>query len=112
MIDTEEPKALNPWIPESDPVVLAHLGKLGEELNECASAASRCVIQQVGESHPVTNKNNSDWLAEEMADVVAMIGLTRELLKVDPVKFDLRIAAKRQHLRRWFDLIRAHQRKP
>ena len=72
-IPTSPPSA---WHPTTNKVDLAHLGKLGEELAECAAAASRCIIQGIDEAHPVTGKTNRQWLEEEIADVVAMIDHT------------------------------------
>ena len=40
MADADKLRDANPWHPISDPVDLAHLGKLGEELNECGSAVA------------------------------------------------------------------------
>jgi hypothetical protein len=63
--------ALNPWRPMTRPIDLKHLGKLGEESNELGAAISRCIIQGIDEREPVTGKPNRQWLAEEIADVLA-----------------------------------------
>ena len=56
MADADKLRDANPWHPITDKVDLKYLGKLGEELNECGSAVSRCIIQGVDEREPVTGK--------------------------------------------------------
>lgn len=90
---------INPWHPMSDPCDIKHLGKLGEELNECGAAVSRCLIQGLYESEPTTGKLNAAWLEDEIADVLANINLVI-------VRFDLnisqdRIKRKTTDLRAW-----------
>lgn len=67
---------MNPWRPMTDTAALRHLGKLAEEASELTSAVARCIIQGICEVHPVTGKPNSQWLEEEIADVLANIKLT------------------------------------
>src|SRR4030095_14422990 len=92
---------MNPWTPMKDPVDLKHLGKLIEELGECTSAASRCIIQGVDEREPVTDKANRRWLAEELADVLAGVELCIEHFNLDVGFIALRKAGKKQQLRSW-----------
>jgi hypothetical protein len=89
----------NPWHPMTVAVDLKHLGKLGEELNECGSAASRCIIQGIDEAEPATGEVNRAWLEKEMADVIANIELCVEHfgLTISPE----RITMKKAHLSRW-----------
>lgn len=63
--------AISPWMPETDPHRLAVLGKMIEELNECASRAARCIIQGLDEIDPDTGRPNRIELEKEMADVLA-----------------------------------------
>lgn len=93
--------ALNPWRPMTQPLDLKHIGKLGEELNECAAAASRCVIQGIDESEPVTGKVNRDWLEDEIADVRANSELVIEHFGLDVAKIAERSERKKKHLRAW-----------
>lgn len=67
----------SPWRAEPNPVFLAILGKLGEELGELQAAVSRCIIQGVDGAHPVTEKPNKDWLEEEMIYVENMLVFLR-----------------------------------
>lgn len=53
---------MNPWKPMTNPIDLKHTGKTMEETSELISAVSRCQIQGLLESHPVTGKVNREWL--------------------------------------------------
>ena len=44
----------SPWLPERDPVAIALLGKLCEELNEAGSAAARCLHPVPANKSPTT----------------------------------------------------------
>jgi NTP pyrophosphatase (non-canonical NTP hydrolase) len=104
-METTDRRQPSPWQPTTDLKELAILGKLLEELGECAAAASRCIIQGVCESEPVTGKANIAWLAEELADVQAGIVLAKELLTLDEGYFLKRVERKLEHLRGWHELI-------
>ncbi|MEQ1698169.1 MAG: hypothetical protein ABL901_20255 [Hyphomicrobiaceae bacterium] len=97
---------LNPWRPMTDALDLAHLGKLGEELNEAGAAVSRCIIQGIDEREPVTGKVNREWLEDEIADVLAGIDLVAFHFGLDPVCIALRVARKKAHLRNWHAMIK------
>lgn len=92
--------ALNPWHPMDKPIDLKHLGKLGEECGELSSAVSRCIIQGIDESEPVTHKPNREWLEDEIADVVANIELVSEHFQLDQDRMaDLKNADANHHIR-------------
>lgn len=91
----------NPWHPMTDAVDLKHLGKLTEELGECTSAVSRCVIQGIDEAEPSTGEINRDWLAKEIADVLANIDLVIQRFNLNQAKISDRKYKKMEHLRRW-----------
>lgn len=93
--------ALNPWHPMTEPVDLKHLGKLGEEAGELASAVSRCIIQGIDEAEPVTGKVNKEWLEEEMADVLANMSLVEEHFQLNRERILQRADKKKEHLRKW-----------
>lgn len=95
---------MNPWHPMSDPVDLKHLGKLGEELNECGSAVSRCIIQGIDEAEPVTGKVNREWLTEEIADVMANIELVMERFDLSWYAMRIRAADKKARLQTWHSM--------
>lgn len=91
----------NPWHPMTDAVDLKHLGKLTEELGECTSAVSRCIIQGIDEAEPSTGEINRDWLAKEIADVLANIDLVIQRFNLNQAKISDRKYKKMQHLRQW-----------
>ena len=64
-ITTDELEKLptpSPWVPISNPVLQALLGKLQEEGGEVISAAARCGIQGLDGVIPRENKTNFMWL--------------------------------------------------
>lgn len=88
----------------NDPVDLKHLGKLLEELGEMTAATSRCLIQGVGKSEPVTGKLNKVWLEEEMADVKANMLLVIERFQLDAAFINKRCDKKMVLLKSWHDM--------
>jgi hypothetical protein len=97
--------ALNPWVPMTRPIDLKHLGKLGEELNECGAAVMRCIIQGIDEAEPVTGKVNRKWLEDEAADVLANIDLVIEHFGLDAGRISERVVRKQAHLRGWHSML-------
>ena len=96
------PSAYHPMTREID---LKHLGKLVEELCECTAAVSRCIIQGIDESEPVTGKLNREWLEDECADVLANIQLVIEHFRLNPAAMAKRTIAKKTHLRKWHEML-------
>jgi NTP pyrophosphatase (non-canonical NTP hydrolase) len=103
MPQATDPK-MNPWHPIREPVDLKHLGKLGEELNECGAAVSRCIIQGVEECEPVTGKPNKLWLQEELADVLANIELVIDHFGLDLDHMLTRRNKKMAQLKTWHEM--------
>lgn len=95
----------SPWHPITTEPELKVLGKLGEELNECGSAASRCIIQGVDEAEPVTGKVNRIWLQEEVADVLAHLRLTVDHFGLDESFIAARAERKLQYGRTWLLML-------
>lgn len=93
----------NPWHPMTSPIDIKHIGKLIEELNECGSAASRCLIQGIDECEPSTGERNRDWLIKEIADVLCNMKLVIEHFNLDTKAIAVRAAMKRRHLKKWHD---------
>lgn len=98
----------SPWRAEPDPIKLAILGKLSEELGELQAAIGRCIIQGVDGVHPVTGKPNIDWLREERVDVQNLFDFLD--LFTAPQAFDAnsmaeiaRYEKKRAHIQQWLD---------
>lgn len=95
---------MNPWHPITDPVDLKHLGKLGEELGECQAAVSRCIIQGLLSTEPVTGKLNKEWLEEELADVLANAQLVIARFKLNEPHIHSRSQIKKERLRVWHEI--------
>lgn len=104
MVDENKLVDANPWHPMTDSVDLKHLGKFAEELGECCSAVSRCIIQGIDECEPVTGKPNRKWLQDEIADVCANLDLVIERFNLDTSAIEARAAKKRAHLKSWHDM--------
>lgn len=95
---------VNPWHPMSNPVDVKHLGKLLEELGELTAAVSRCLIQGIDESEPITEKSNRVWFEEEIADVDACICLVVERFNLDRSHIANRCLKKMKRLREWHSM--------
>jgi hypothetical protein len=87
----------SPWRPITDVVDLKHLGKLAEELNECASAAAFAIIHGVGELVPTFETSTKRGLEQEIADVKANIGLVGARFGIEVFDFDASAASNTQH---------------
>jgi len=96
------------WIPITDPITLAHLGKLGEELGECSAIVSRCIIQGMDGVDPSSGKINRDALRDELADVNAMTRLASELFALPLDTMQTRVQRKMKMKRTWHDMLRAY----
>jgi NTP pyrophosphatase (non-canonical NTP hydrolase) len=96
----------DPWQPASDRATVAVLGKLLEELGEATSASSRCLIQGIDESEPVTGKPNREWLEDELADVLNIAQLAIDHFGLDRPRIEGRVRQKRTFLSRWFAALR------
>lgn len=94
---------MNPWHPMNDPIDLKTLGKMLEELGECSSAASRCLIQGIAEVEPTTGKVNKVWLEEEIADVLATANLVIKRFNLDLSHIFNRCERKKAILKNWHD---------
>ena len=105
MADAHKIGDINPWVPMTRPIDLKHLGKLGEEASELGSAISRCLIQGIDEKEPTTGKLNRDWLRDEIADVLANIGLVIAHFDLDLEAIDKRVMRKADGLRQWHRML-------
>ena len=99
----EKFKDPQPWHPMTNSVDLKHLGKLAEELGECISAVSRCVIQGIDEKQPVTGKPNKEWLEDEIADVYANLQLVINRFNLNTNSILHRMKKKEVHLKAWHE---------
>lgn len=75
---------ITPWQPITDPLTLAVLGKLGEELNEAAGRVSRSVIQGLDATDPDSGLLNSVHLSWELGHVLACIDMLGTVLAIVP----------------------------
>lgn len=99
--NTADPPDPSPWHPETDSERLKVLGKLIEEATELATAAARCIIQGIDEAEPVTGKVNRVWLEDEIADVMANIGIAMNHLKLNQQRIEQRAERKANYIGRW-----------
>lgn len=95
----------NPWQPMTRAMDIAVLGKLAEELNECATAISRCIIQGIDECEPVTGKPNREWVEDEIADVSVGLRLAIRHFELNAERIDRRFTKKMAHLQAWHKKI-------
>ena len=102
MEDKDIGKPLQNWQPLTNKADLAHLGKLGEEVNELGAAINRCIIQGIDEAEPETHKPNRLWLEDEIADVLAMIDHAIIHFKLDQDRISERSSRKFIWKATWF----------
>lgn len=106
MVSVDSLKDPSPWNPLINSAIdLKHLGKLGEELNECGAAVSRCIIQGIEEKEPVTGKPNREYLEDEIADVIANAELNIRHFGLDESRIRDRAEKKKWHLKRWHQML-------
>lgn len=96
---------ISPWTPTTNLKELKVLGKHNEELGECTSATSRCIIQGINESEPVTKKPNRLQLMEEIADVQATSEMVIEHFSLDRDFIAKRKAKKVDGFIKWLDML-------
>ena len=95
----------SPWQPMTNPADIARMGKLAEELGECSSMAARCLIQGINELDPKTKESNKLMLEDEIADVLANVGLVVEHFKLNEGSIHTRILWKLEFLRKWHRML-------
>lgn len=93
------------WVPMTNPVHLAVLGKAGEELGELISAKDRCIIQGLDGIDPDSGKVNLDWLTDEVADVEAMLLHIKQRFNLDRKAIQERRERKYFYKGAWFDKL-------
>lgn len=100
-----ESLALNPWRPMSRPIDIKVVGKGLEELGEGVAAWARCLIQGIDEVEPVTKKPNRQWAEEEIADILANLGLMVRHFGMDLERIEARARRKAGALRTWHAML-------
>lgn len=98
-----EPGHITLWMPESDPNILAAVGKLAEEASELSGRCARSIIQGLEAIDPETMRTNRREMEREIADVEACIANLRERYGIQPMP--QRTDGKLIGYRRWHDLI-------
>ena len=102
MVHENDLKDASPWHPMTNSIDIKHIGKLLEECGELVSALSRCLIQGIKESEPVTGQINEDWLENEIADVITGIQLVEKRFNL--IRLEGRIDKKTKHLSQWHNM--------
>lgn len=85
------------WVPESDPQIIALLGKAGEEAAELSNILFRSIIQGIDSSDPKTQKSNIHAIEEEIADVIAMCDILMNKLELDQEYISVRSSDRFKH---------------
>ena len=75
---------ISPWMPETDPALVAMLGKLAEEASELSARAARCIIHGLHEADPETGRTNLEELGREAADVQACVSMLERRRGLNP----------------------------
>lgn len=104
MVNADNLRDANPWMPEQDQRRLKVLGKLAEELGELQAAVGRCIIQGVDGCEPVTDRPNIDWLQDEVADVRNMLNIVESELKLDTFQIAARQDRKNTFILVWLKM--------
>ena len=99
---TERPSK---WIPITNMVDTAHIGKALEEAGELVSILARIQIQGIDEVDPDTGKPNRIALQEELADFRAMAFLLTERFDLDRAQMAIRAARKVEMKREWHRML-------
>lgn len=89
------------WMPLTDPVDLAHIGKLAEECAELSKICARIIIQGLDGVDPETGVPNMEALWKEIADVSAMSQFCVNRYQFDMELIIERALRKQQHKRAW-----------
>ena len=93
------------WRREPREDLNAVVGKLGEELSECATTCFRSMIQGLNERDPDDGRTNIEHLRDEIADVKALIRTAEIRLSLDQDAIEDRAARKLAYKAPWFDVL-------
>lgn len=94
-----------PWKPITNPVDLAILGKLQEELGELQSIVARIIIQGMNEVDPDTNIINRKQMEDEIADVYALCKIVTGVYFLNNLAMNIRTKEKMIHIRNWIVML-------
>lgn len=90
-----------PWKPETDPVSIRRIGKLGEESTELSKVCFRALLQGLEGLEPSSSKSNRIAMIEEIADTLANIDLAMEHFNLDAEAIYARRQKKKTEQRTW-----------
>lgn len=96
---------ISDWMPITDPIQLAVIGKLGEEVCELGARLFRTVIQGLDGKDPDSERTNRAEISREIADVIACLQTVQRELDIG--YDDARVTGKRNGYQRWLGMIRA-----
>lgn len=94
------------WEPMTDQLILAVLGKLGEEANETAQRVCRCIIQGLNEFDPDTKASNRHELEKEIGDLEANIELAKQYLSLRRDYIEKRKGEKLIYTGKWLSNLK------
>ncbi len=95
---------MNPWQPMTNKNDVRVLGKALEELGELIQITSRCLIQGIKEREPASGKVNKLALEEEVADVLAQVGMLIGQFNLDQKFINKRQAEKLKKMDAWLKM--------
>lgn len=93
------------WVPPTNLVDLAHLGKHVEELGECVAILGRVICQGIAGTDPDTGELNLHALEKEVADVAAMAKLTCDRFGLNKDEMAKRAARKIEMKQKWHAML-------
>lgn len=83
------------------PLTAGGLAKLAEECGELVQVIGKKLAYPVTQDHPDGGPPLDDRLRDEMADVMAAIGVVSEIYDMDKEAFFQRASAKRDLFMKW-----------
>lgn len=90
-----------PWIPMDQPREIKLHSKFAEELGELSAVNGRCMAQGLDGVNSDNDKVNQRWLEEELADVMACMGLIIQFQELDMDFIDQRSREKTEKILKW-----------
>jgi hypothetical protein len=99
--DDEIEPGVSAWVPITDVVALALLGKLIEECNELSKTAARCIMRGLEDVDEDTSESQGWLLLNELADVQARINDVSRVFNMRDDLIELRAEAKSMFHLKW-----------
>jgi hypothetical protein len=99
----EDEGTISLWMPETDTLTIAVLGKMGEEASELSARCHRAIIQGVDAIDPANGHSNRYELQCEMADIAATLQWCHYALGISTISS--RVNRKLAGFQKWQNLI-------